>query len=81
MMWMLLTQRNFSVDLLEKVQPQAVGVLLGGVSDNFALQVIQRGKEGDRCDSNRGFECGYVLCPKTGKRSCNLTSLTRQPTS
>src|SRR6201998_1610262 len=43
-----LAQRNFAVDLLEKFQPLAVGVFLGGVSDDFALQIIQRGKEGDR---------------------------------
>src|SRR5580692_8117373 len=42
-----LAQRNFAVDLLEKFQPLAVGVFLGGVSDDFALQVIQRGKVGD----------------------------------
>src|SRR5258705_3920888 len=42
-----LAQRNFVVDLFEKFQPLAVGVFLGGVSDDFALQVIQRGKEGD----------------------------------
>src|ERR1700722_16684368 len=42
-----LAQRNFAVDLLEKFQPLAVSVFLGGVSDDFALQVIQRGKEGD----------------------------------
>jgi hypothetical protein len=34
--------------LLEKFQPLAVGVFLGGLSDDFALQIIQRGKEGDR---------------------------------
>ena len=44
----VLTQRNFAVDLLEKFQPLAVGVFLGGVSDDFALQIIQRGKESDR---------------------------------
>src|ERR1700750_742196 len=42
-----LAQRNFAVDVLEKFQPLAVGVFLGGVSDDFALQVIQRGKESD----------------------------------
>ena len=42
-----LAQRNFAVDLLEKLQPLAVGVFLGGVSDDFARQVIQRGKESD----------------------------------
>src|SRR5580698_7935329 len=42
-----LAQRNLAVDLLEKFQPLAVGVFLSGVSDDFALQVIQRGKEGD----------------------------------
>jgi hypothetical protein len=41
-------QRNFAVDLLEKFQPLAVAVFLGGVSDDFALQIIQRGKEGNR---------------------------------
>src|ERR1700746_2755659 len=44
----VLAQRNFAVDLLEKFQPLAVGVFLGGVSDDFALQIIQRGKEGNR---------------------------------
>ena len=44
----VLAQRNFAVDLLKKFQPLAVGVCLGGVSDDFALQIIQRGKEGDR---------------------------------
>src|SRR6201984_2970267 len=44
----MLAQRNFPVDLLEKFQPLAVGVFLGGLSDDFALQIIQRGKEGDR---------------------------------
>src|SRR5262252_2792134 len=44
----VLAQRNFAVDLLEKFQPLAVGVFLGGVSDDFALQIIQCGKEGDR---------------------------------
>jgi hypothetical protein len=44
----VLGQRNFAVDLLGKFQPLAVGVFLGGVSDDFALQIIQRGKEGDR---------------------------------
>jgi len=44
----MLTQGNFAVDLLEKFQPLAVGVSLGGVSDDFALQIIQRGKEGNR---------------------------------
>src|SRR5437667_2734549 len=44
----MLAQRNFAVDLLKKFQPLAVGVCLGGVSDDFALQIIQRGKEGDR---------------------------------
>src|SRR6266446_9673255 len=44
----VLAQRNFAVDLLEKFQPLAMGVFLGGVSDDFALQIIQRGKEGDR---------------------------------
>ena len=43
----VLAQRNFAVDLLEKFQPLAVGVFLGGVSDDFAMQIIQRGKEGD----------------------------------
>src|ERR1700759_424940 len=42
-----LAQRNFAVDVLEKFQPLAVGMFLGGVSDDFALQVIQRGKESD----------------------------------
>jgi hypothetical protein len=43
----------------------AVGVCLSGLSDDFAMQIIQRGKEGDlyRCDSNRGFGWGYALCP------------------
>lgn len=44
----VLAHRNFAVDLLEKFQPLAVGVFLGGVSDDFALQIIQRGKEGNR---------------------------------
>ena len=44
----VLAQRNFAVDLLKKFQPLAVGVCLGGVSDDFALQIVQRGKEGDR---------------------------------
>src|ERR1700746_837799 len=44
----VLAQRNFAVDLLEKFQPLAVGVFLGGVSDDFALQIIQCGKEGHR---------------------------------
>jgi len=34
----MLAQRNFAVDLLEKFQPLVVGVFLGGVSDDFALQ-------------------------------------------
>jgi hypothetical protein len=42
-----LAQRNFAVDLLEKFQPLVVAVFLGGVSDDFALQVIQRGEESD----------------------------------
>ena len=42
-----LAQRYFAVDLLEKFQPLAVSVFLGSVSDDFALQVIQRGKESD----------------------------------
>ena len=42
-----LAQRNFAVDLLEEFQPLAVGMFLCGVSDDFALQVIQRGKESD----------------------------------
>ena len=37
----VLAQRNFAVDLLEKFQPLAVGVFLGGVSDDFTLQIIQ----------------------------------------
>src|SRR6476660_1671182 len=32
-----LAQRNFAVDLLEEFQPLAVGVFLGGASDDFAL--------------------------------------------
>ena len=45
----VLAQRNFVVDLLKKFQPLPVGVCLGGVSDDdFALQIIQRGKEGNR---------------------------------
>ena len=43
----VLAQRNFAVDLLEKFQLLAVGVFLGGVSDDFVMQIIQRGKEGD----------------------------------
>src|SRR5258705_10968923 len=42
-----LAQRNFAVDLLEKFQPLAMGVFLGSVSDDFALQVIKRGKGSD----------------------------------
>src|SRR5258708_13848766 len=42
-----LAQRNFAVDLFEKFQPLAMGVFLGSVSDDFARQVIQRGKESD----------------------------------
>jgi hypothetical protein len=30
-----------------------VGVFLGGVSDDFAMQIIQRGKEGDCCARRR----------------------------
>jgi hypothetical protein len=41
----VLAQRNLLVDLLEKLQPLAVAVFLCGVSDDFALQIIQRGKE------------------------------------
>ena len=44
----VLAQRNFAVDLLEKFQPLALAVFLGGVSDDFALQIIQGGKEGHR---------------------------------
>jgi hypothetical protein len=44
----VLTQRNFAVDLLKKFQPLAVGVFLSGLSDDFALQIVQRCKEGDR---------------------------------
>ena len=44
----VLAQRNLLVDLLEKLQPLAVAVFLCGVSDDFALQIIQRGKEGNR---------------------------------
>jgi hypothetical protein len=34
--------------LLKKFQPLPLGVCLGGVSDDFALQIIQRCKEGNR---------------------------------
>src|SRR5215469_311705 len=44
----VLAHRNFAVDLLEKFQPLTVGVFLGGLSDDFALQIIQCGKEGHR---------------------------------
>ena len=44
----VLAQRNFAVDLLEKLQPLAVGVCWGGVSYDFALQIVQRGKKGHR---------------------------------
>jgi hypothetical protein len=44
----VLAHRNFAVDLLEKFQPLAVGVFLGGVGHDFAMLIIQRGKEGDR---------------------------------
>ena len=29
------------------MKAEPVGVCLGGVSDDFAMQIIQRGKEGD----------------------------------
>src|SRR6266478_745719 len=44
----VLAQRNLPVDSLEKFQPLVPGVGLGGVSDDFALQIIRRGKEGER---------------------------------
>jgi hypothetical protein len=44
----VLAQRNFAVDLFKKFQSLAVGGCPGGVSDDFALQIVQGGKEGDR---------------------------------
>jgi hypothetical protein len=41
-----LTQRNFAIDLFQ-IPAIGGGMFLGGVSDDFALQIIQRGKESD----------------------------------
>jgi hypothetical protein len=47
--------------LLKKFQPLPLGVCLGGVSDDFALQIIQRWKEGNRTVAIVRFGCGYAL--------------------
>jgi len=65
-------QGNFAVDLLEKFQSLAAGMFLGGVSDNFALQVIEHGKEGHRAVGVVivAFGCGYALCPAADPVDC-----------
>jgi hypothetical protein len=47
MMWMRWLEEISRSIRLRNSSPLTVGVFLGGVSDDFALQVIQRSKESD----------------------------------